>query len=227
VGRPIVNIDSPIDAVDARHAGLDIRTYIGTNDFEAGRVAGTGMVALLHGTGEIAFVTGPPRNVNSDLRVSGFARAIQHTDLRVAARVSAEYERTKAQLVAGQLLRTHPRIRGFFAVNDLMALGIADALSAAGRSGQVKVIGVDGIPEALDAVRAGAITATVSQYPYVMGQMAIEACAAVTHGAELPRRVDAPIQLVTTQNAGRAVAAFPRPIEPYADPFKRLVGRRP
>jgi ribose transport system substrate-binding protein len=107
-----------------------------------------------------------------------------------------------------------------------MALGTADALRAAGKTGKVRIIGLDGIAEALDAVRAGSISATVSQYPYVMGQMAVEACAAVARGATLPARVDAPIALLTKANVARAIAAFPKPFQPYSDPFTRLLRRR-
>ena len=87
----------------------------------------------------------------------------------------------------------------------------------------MKIIGLDGIAEALDAVQAGSLSATVSQYPYVMGQMAVEACAAAASGATLPARVDAPIALLTKGNVTRAIAAFPRPIQPYSDPFGRLL----
>jgi ABC-type sugar transport system substrate-binding protein len=107
-----------------------------------------------------------------------------------------------------------------------MALGIADAVRAAGRTGKVTIIGLDGIAEALDAVRAGSIDATVSQYPYVMGQMAVEACTAAARGASLPARVDAPIALLTKGNVARAIAAFPKPFERYSDPFTRLLRTR-
>ena len=106
-----------------------------------------------------------------------------------------------------------------------MALGAADAVRAAGRTGQVRIIGLDGIPEALDAIRVGSIDATVSQYPYVMGQMAVEACVAAARGSKLPTRVDAPIAIVTRANARRAIATFPHPFRPYSDPFKRILKR--
>ena len=122
-------------------------------------------------------------------------------------------------------LRDHPRLSGFFAASDLMALGAADAVRAAGRTGQVKIIGLDGIPEALQAIRVGSIDATVSQYPYVMGQMAVEACVAAVRGSKLPTRVDAPIAIVTRANARRAMATFPHPFQPYSDPFKRILKR--
>jgi ABC-type sugar transport system substrate-binding protein len=223
VRRPIVDVDSPIDPAAAARAGVRIRTYIGTNDFAAGRLAGARMASLLRGGGDVALVGGVVDNFNSGARLSGFERGIRGSRVRVVTRIHADYDRTKAEIAAGRILRTHPRISGFFAANDLMALGIADALRAAGKSGEVTVIGLDGIAEALDAIRAGSISATVSQYPYVMGQLAVEACAAAARGATLPPRVDAPIALLTKDNVARAIAAFPAPFRPYADPFKRLL----
>jgi ribose transport system substrate-binding protein len=86
----------------------------------------------------------------------------------VVARVDADYVRTTAEVAAERILCTHPRLSGFFAANDLIALGVADALRSAGKTADVKIIGLDGIAEALDALRSGSINATVSQYPYVL-----------------------------------------------------------
>jgi ABC-type sugar transport system substrate-binding protein len=226
VTRPIVNLDSPIDQTAAKRARLPIRTYIGTNDVAAGRIAGSKMASLLNAGGRVALIGGLADNVNSALRLKGFELGIQGAGLKVVARINADYRRTKAQIVAEQILRGNPRLSGFFAASDLMALGAADAVRAAGRTGQVKIIGLDGIPEALDAIRVGSIDATVSQYPYVMGQMAVEACVAAARGSKLPTRVDAPIAIVTRANARRAIATFPHPFRPYSDPFKRIL-RRP
>jgi ribose transport system substrate-binding protein len=138
------------------------------------------------------------------------------------ARLNAGYDRERAQLAARRILNEHPRVAGFFAANDVMALGIADAVQAAGK-GRVAVFGMDAIPAALDAIRSGQMTGTVAQYPYVMGRMAIEACIAVVRGARLPPRVNAPIVLVTRQNVDKVSAAFPLPTRTYADPFAQLL----
>jgi ABC-type sugar transport system substrate-binding protein len=227
VSRPVVNVNSPIDRTAAQRAGVRISIYIGTDDFAAGRLAGARMASLLQGAGDIALVGGRVGSILAPLRLGGFERGIRGTRLRVVERVNADYERTKAQIAAEQILEGHPRLDGFFAANDLMALGVADAVRAAGKADDVAIIGLDGIPEALDAVRAGSMSATVSQYPYVMGQMAVEACVAVTRGARLPARVDAPIALVTKSNVADAIATFPKPFRPYSDPLRRLLrGRR-
>ena len=76
-----------------------------------------------------------------------------------------------------------------------MALGVADAVRAAGTRGEVAVVGFDGIRQALAAVRRGALSATVSQYPYSLGQLGIEACLAAVSGESVPSEVDAPVQV--------------------------------
>jgi ribose transport system substrate-binding protein len=220
--RPIV-LNSPIDPTAARRAGVQVQSYIGTDDFAAGTLAGAEMATLLPAGGELALMGGWVGNVNSDRRLGGFERAIRGTRLKVVARRNADYDRVKAAIAAERILRLRPRVAGFFAANDLMALGIADAVSEAGRAGDVKIIGLDGIPAALDAVQSGTLSASVSQYPYVMGKMAVEACAAAARGARLPAQVHAPIALLTKGNVAGAIAAFPRPFKPYADPFARLL----
>jgi ABC-type sugar transport system substrate-binding protein len=226
VGRPIVNIDSPIDAATARRAGVHIRSFIGTNDVEVGEMAAAKMVALLPSGGTVALIGGTADNVNSRHRMSGFERGVRGTRVHVVARVGADYDRAKAALAAERILQLHPRLSGFFAVNDEMALGIADTVRSAGKTGSVAIIGVDGIPEALDAVGNGSISATVSQYPHVMGEMAVEACVAATRGARLPATVDSPLAVVTKSNVGRATANFPRPFRGYSDPFALLLAKR-
>jgi ribose transport system substrate-binding protein len=227
VRGPIVNVDSPIDVAAASRAGVHIRSFIGTNDVAVGRMAATRMLVLLPRGGTVAVIGGTVDSVNSQHRLSGFERGVRTTRVRVVERLDADYDRAKAQFAAERILHGHPRLSGFFAVNDQMALGVADAVRAAGKTGSVAIIGVDGIADALDAVRNGSISATVSQYPYVMGQMALEACVAAARGARLPANVDSPIAVVTKANVGRATATFPRPFRGHADPFARLLAKRP
>jgi ABC-type sugar transport system substrate-binding protein len=223
VRGPIVNVDSPVDPVAARRAHVRIHSYVGTDDVASGRLAGQRMAALLPNGGDVALVGGIADNINSGRRLRGFEQAIRGSRVRVVARVNADYNRTKAQIAAERILRMHPRLAGIFAVSDSMVLGVADALRGAGRIGEVKVIGHDGTVAAINLIRAGAISADVSQYPYVMGRMAVEACVAAARGARLPARVDAPIALLTNANARGALLVFPRPFQAYDDPFARLL----
>jgi ABC-type sugar transport system substrate-binding protein len=223
VTRPIVNVDSVIDPTAARRAGLEIATYIGTDNVAAGALAARGMRSLLPRGGDIALVGGLAADLSSVERLAGFARGARGTGLRIVARVAADFDRRKARLAATQLLRDRPTLDGFFAANDIMALGIADAIRALPAAATVKIIGVDGIPDALDAIRLGSISGTVAQYAYAMGQMAVDACVAAARGAHVPTRVDAPVSLITSANVGQAAATFPQPPRGFDNPLARLV----
>ena len=105
-----------------------------------------------------------------------------------------------------------------------MGLGAVQSVLNAGKSGQIKVVSVDGIKEALQSVQSGKLAATVTQYPYAEGQMAVEACQVLKQGKQIPARVVAPIKLITPDNVGQALTSFPKPFFTYADPIAAQLG---
>lgn len=219
-GAPIVNVDSVVDKQAAMAVGVKIRTYIGTDNRAGGRLGADAMAALVGRGARVAVITGIPGDIGSGLRADGFRKG-NRGRFAIVATVAADFDREKAEAAAADLLRSDPQLDGFFAVNDLMALGVVDAVRAAGRTGDVKVVGFDGIPEALTAISRGSLSATVAQYPYTMGELSIEACLAALRGDHVPARVNAPVQVVTRQNVARARANFPKPAEHFDDPFAR------
>ncbi|MBB2940757.1 ribose transport system substrate-binding protein [Actinoplanes lutulentus] len=221
--KTIVNIDSPVDAEAAKAANATPATYIGTNNVSAGQKAGEQMLTLLPGGGKVAAIGGTAGDVTSGARVEGFTTAVTGK-LELVQTVAANWERQEALTQATNILRAQPDLAGFFVANDDMGLGVARAVATAGKTGQVKVISVDGIKDALEAVKAGQVDAVVAQYPYAIGQMGMEACQAAAKGATLPASVEAPVEVVTKENADKALAATPKPFGEYADPFTSLIG---
>jgi ABC-type sugar transport system substrate-binding protein len=116
-------------------------------------------------------------------------------------------------------LSANPNVVGFFSANDDMALGIARAVANVGRTGEITIIGVDGIEDALNAVQAGDLYATVAQYPYAIGQMGVQACEMAAGGDELPENVTAPVAVVTEDVVDQALEAFPAPFEEFDNPL--------
>jgi ABC-type sugar transport system substrate-binding protein len=221
-GMPIVNIDSPVDTRAAGAVGVAIASYIGTDNVAAGRLAAGAMAGVVPRAARVAVIAGIPGDATSGARTKGFIAGARGR-FEVVDTIAADFDRGRARRAAADLLRGANPVEGFFAVNDQMALGVAEAVRAAGRSGKVAVIGMDGIREALAAVKSRALSATVAQYPYTIGQLGVEACLAAIRGNSLPARVDAPVQVITTQNVERAQADFPRPVESFDDPFAALL----
>ena len=219
--KTIVNIDSPVDAKAAKAANASPATYIGTDNVQAGETAGKEMARLLGQGGKVAVVGGIAGDVTSGARIEGFTKGAG-SNVTVVQTVAANWDRQEALTQATNLLRAHPDLKGFFSANDDMALGIARAIANAGKTGKVEVIGVDGIKDALEAVKAGSLSATVAQYPYAIGLMGVEACQAAAKGKTLPANVKAPVELITKDNATKALAVTPKPVATYDDPFAAL-----
>lgn len=221
--KTIVNIDSPVDASAAKSANATVATYIGTNNVDAGKLAGSEMVKLLPNGGTVVPIGGIAGDVTSAARITGFTQGVASTgSIKVRPTVAANWDRQEALTQAQTVLRANPALAGFFVANDDMALGVSRAVAAAGKTGKVMIISVDGIKDALTAVKNGQLSAVVAQYPYVIGAMGVEACKAAIAGKKLPTNVAAPVELVTKADAGKALAATPKPFGAYTDPFAAL-----
>lgn len=216
-GTPIVNIDSPLDEAAAEEADVVAATYIGTNNEAAGGKAGDYMVETIN-SGQVALIGGIAGDVTSQARLDGFTAAVDGK-LDIVQTTAADWERQKALTAATDIMAANPDLKGFFAANDDMGLGIARAVANAGKTGQIAVISVDGNEDALKSVAAGELTATVAQYPYEIGALGVQACEAVLAGQEIPTEIESPTALVTKDNAEQAIAAFPAPFEEYQNPL--------
>jgi ABC-type sugar transport system substrate-binding protein len=220
-GTPIVNIESPIDRGAANAVNREIATYIGTDNLAAGRLAADGMATVVRSGAQVVVIAGIPGDVGSAALRQGFIEGARGR-FEVVQTIAADFDRTQAGLAARQLLREGSPVDAVFAVSDEMALGVVDALRAAG-SDSVPVVGIDGIAEAVTAVRHGAMSATVARYPYTIGQLGVEACAAAIRQKPLPETVRTPIQLVTRQNVARVQLNMPRPLQRFDDPLLPLL----
>jgi ribose transport system substrate-binding protein/D-allose transport system substrate-binding protein len=218
---PIVNIDSPIDESAAKAANARIATYIGTDNTGAGTQAAQQMAKLLPQGGTVAMIGGTAGDVTSGERLDGFTAGVPG-NIQIVQTVAADWERQQALTKANDIMTAYPGLSGFFVANDDMGLGVAQAIANRGKTGQIRVISVDGNKDALDAVKSGGIDAVVAQFPYVIGAMGVEACQAAIAGKSLPARVDAPVQVVTKENVDAALASAPKPADPYDDPFAEL-----
>jgi len=91
-------------------------------------------------------------------------------------------DRLKALNITADTLTRTPDLNVVFAANDTMALGAVEAIRAAGKTKQILVVGVDGVPDARKAILAGRMTASVAQLPYLIGKRSAELAKLSVHG---------------------------------------------
>jgi ribose transport system substrate-binding protein len=105
-----------------------------------------------------------------------------------------------ARPVMRDLLGRFPELDAVFAINDPSALGCISAVEAAGRTGQVSVVSVDGSKEALAAIADGRLLSTSGQSPGQIGCIAVEKAYAHLQGESVEKEIKVPVQLITKEN---------------------------
>ena len=153
------------------------------------------------GRTEVAILEGIPGHETAEARLQGFLDAVKPaTHIRVVASQPANWERDLGFNVFQNILQAHREIDALFACNDMMALGAIEAIAAAGKTGEIMIIGFDAVEDGRAAIREGSMEASVAQYPYEMGRLAVESAVCTLAGETLPEKIPVPLELIRTEN---------------------------
>ncbi len=197
----------PVIALDRAANGGKLATTIASNNVQAGQLGAQQLIAAVQPGAKVAMLIGIPGASAANDRGKGFTDSLADSSvntkgLELVAQQSANFDRTQGLNVMQNVLTANRDIAGVFAQNDEMALGAVQAIKAAGLSGRVAVVGVDGEADAVAAVKSGDMYATVAQQPAEMGKLAVQAAAQLIAGQTLQPKVDVPLQVITKANAG-------------------------
>lgn len=196
-GIPVLIVDTRADEKALAAAGGKIATFIGSDNYDGGRIAGQFVVEKLGGKGNVAILEGIPGHETGDARLRGFKEAVAKAPgIKVVASQPANWERDQGFNVFQNILQANPDVNALFACNDLMALGATEAIAAAGKTGKIVVVGFDAQPEARAAIQKGAMAATVAQFPSKMGATAVEGAAKLLKGEKIEAFTPVAIELV-------------------------------
>jgi ribose transport system substrate-binding protein len=160
--------------------------YLSFVDFdnEAGGAMGADALAKLIGDkGTVLETRGSTGSAQAEARHKGFTErmASAHPNVTVKS-LNTEWVADNAYKMVLDALTQDPNIVGVFSHNDEMIRGVVSALRQTGKLGQVKVVGLDGTPLALQRIREGTQDATVEQSPYAMGGAIFDAIVAYFNG---------------------------------------------
>jgi ribose transport system substrate-binding protein len=192
----------PVLCLDRGASGGEVETLIASDNVKGGMIAGEEMLELV-GSGNIAQLEGIPGTDPARDRGQGFEQAISaQDDVELVASQTANFDRAEGLNVTENILQANPEIKGIFAQNDEMALGAVRALG--GRAGSdVKVVGFDGIEDALKAIQSGKMNATVAQQPDKIGSLGVENAMKVIDDRSVAKNIPVEVKLVTKDNVSQ------------------------
>ena len=173
-GIYVGNIDEQVDIDQLQGLGGSLLFFVTTDNVAVGEKGAGYIIEQNSDGGKVAIIEGKAGNATGNDRKVGATKAFEGAEgFEVVASQPADWDRTKALDVAANLISKYPDLVGIYCANDTMALGAQEAVVNANKKDQIIVVGTDGASEAVDAVKAGNLAATVAQDSAEVGAEAL------------------------------------------------------
>ncbi|MCR8631200.1 substrate-binding domain-containing protein [Paenibacillus radicis (ex Xue et al. 2023)] len=191
---PVITIDSEVNS-------SKVRSFIGINNYDAGRKAGRKLIELTGDHSRIAVMSNGKDSRNSVQRERGLMEEIaQYPDVQV---LKKEYCFSDKKLCGDQtrkIIEEHSKIDGIIALNAISSLGVANEIQKLGLAGKVKVITFDNTPEDIEFLQEGVIQATLIQNPFSMGYLGVRYAVEALGGKKIPEFIDTGTKVIDQEN---------------------------
>ena len=189
------NLNTPVITLDRVSNAGEVVSHIASDNVEGGKMAGQYIVEQLGGEGNVVELEGIAGSSAARDRGAGFNEGIKGSNLKVVAKQTADFDRTKGLNVMENILQGNKDIKAVFAHNDEMALGAQKALEDAGMN-DIIVVGFDATEDAVKSVKSGKMGATVAQQPDLIGSLGVETAIKVLNNESVDEFIPVELQLV-------------------------------
>jgi len=188
-GVKVISLDRSVN-------GAEVSAHIASDNVAGGKLAAEFLIEKIGGKGNLVELEGLPGSSAARERGKGFHSVVDgKPDVKVVAKQPADFDRAKGLSVMENILQGNKDVQGVFAHNDEMALGAEKAIEAAGLK-NVVVVGFDATADAVAAVKAGKLAATVQQKPDLIGKKGVEVAKLLIDGQPVDKDIPVPLDLV-------------------------------
>jgi inositol transport system substrate-binding protein len=179
---------------------------VASDDIEAGQLQMRFLAEKMGGKGNVAIIMGDLAQNATQGRTEGAKQVLKdYPGIKVVGEQSAEWQRSRGMDLTSNWLLAGVDIDAIVANNDEMAIGASMALQQAGKAkGEVPVVGIDGLPDGLTAIKRGQLAASVFQDPKAQAASAMQAALKLIKGEPVETFVWVPYQLIRPEQ----VASF-------------------
>jgi ribose transport system substrate-binding protein len=149
----------------------------------------------------VALIEFQPGSQTNTERVEGFTDGLaQHDNLNLVGQQPSHSDVNEARRVTEDILTANSDLAGIFAANEPSVLGAAQAVDAAGKSGEIVIIGWDAAPDEIASLRSGQIAALVVQNPFRMGYFGVANMVEHLREGTPLESADTGVTFLTTEN---------------------------
>ncbi|APO81829.1 MULTISPECIES: sugar ABC transporter substrate-binding protein [Pseudomonas] len=200
-GVVVINIDNRLDPALLKSKGISV-PFVGPDNRKGARLVGDYLAnEKLKAGDQVGIIEGVPTTTNAQQRTAGFKDAMEAAQIKIVSVQSGNWEIDKGNAVAASMLNEYPDLKALLAGNDSMALGAVSAVRAAGKAGQVQVVGYDNINAIKPMLADGRVLATLDQAASQQAVYGIQAALKMVKGekpdVDADNVIQTPVQLIT------------------------------
>ena len=155
----------PVIECNTLTSNVELATcYVGSDDVDAGRIQAEFLKTVLPEDAKVCYMMGPIGVSPQIYRKEGIEKYLfNDSKIEVLQEQTANWKRAEAMSLAEDWLTAYQDLDAIICQNDDMAMGVLEAVEAAGRKDQIIIVGIDAITDAVQAVADGRLDATVFQ----------------------------------------------------------------
>ncbi|MFZ3279830.1 sugar ABC transporter substrate-binding protein [Pseudomonas sp.] len=199
-GITVINIDNQLDPAIVKSKNISV-PFVGPDNRKGARLVGEYLAKQLKAGDEVGIIEGVSTTTNAQQRTAGFKDAMDAAQIKVVSLQSGDWEIDKGNKVAASILSEYPDVKALLAGNDSMAVGAVSAVRAAGKAGQVQVVGYDNINAIKPMLKDGRVLATADQFAAKQAVFGIETALKIIKGEKVDSGangvIETPVELVT------------------------------
>ncbi len=179
-------------------------SVVATNNLKGGVLAGKWLAGKLKAGDTLGILQGVPGVPALDDRVNGMLQGLGavKSQIKVVSKLETDCDQTKGATAAQTMLTANPHLTAIYSACGPPALGAIQSIKNAGiKPGGIILVGFDGLPDEVKAIKAGTENASVAQHPDKIGSLGIATLYAAVQGKKVPKNVDTGTSLITAANA--------------------------
>ena len=195
----------PVVIIDSALQGQDYISFVATDNYKGGILAGSRMGELIQGKGNIIMIRYQAGSASTTKREAGFLDTMKQEFPDVNFLVQDQYAGSTTETayqLAENLLNRFPDVDGIFCPNESSTFGTLRALQEAGRAGEIIFIGFDSSPKLVQGLQEGHIHGLVLQDPVKMGYLGVRQMVLHLRDQPITKRIDTGVYMVTKENMG-------------------------
>lgn len=191
----------PIITLDTEGKPAEVKSDIGTDNYDMGKKACEKMVQLIGKKGQIAVVGTGRSTANARKREKGVRDVIaQNKQVELVPSAYAQLDKERVGEWTRELIRRHPGVQGIIALDASASIGVAEEIEKMGMQETVKIVAIDSPTEVLEYLQEGVISATIIQKPFSMGYLGVKYALDASRGKQVPVRVDTGTKAIDRDN---------------------------